>query len=114
MSRRAYIWGLQQVFGKEGASMRTPMGLDVQDSSEEPDTAAELEHSRQRYTELVDSVEGIVWELDPSTFRFVFISKAAERLLGYPTERWLNEPGFWQQHLHPKDRRSLPSPCGCG
>ncbi|WP_426756780.1 PAS domain-containing sensor histidine kinase [Myxococcus sp. Y35] len=52
---------------------------------------------------LVDNLDGIVWEADPS-FRFVFVSKQAERLLGYPVERWLDEPDFWVEHLHPEDR----------
>jgi PAS domain S-box-containing protein len=34
----------------------------------------------------------------------LFISKQAERVLGYPVERWLSEPTFWRDHLHPEDR----------
>ena len=28
----------------------------------------------------------------------------AERILGYSIERWLTEPTFWKDHLHPEDR----------
>jgi PAS domain S-box-containing protein len=38
------------------------------------------------------------------SFQFLFISKQAERVLGYPVERWLSEPTFWRDHLHPEDR----------
>ena len=65
---------------------------------------AELQASQQNYQALVNSIDGIVWELDVATFRFLFVSQQAERLLGYPVERWLNEPTFWQDHLHPDDR----------
>lgn len=65
---------------------------------------AELQASQQNYQALVNSIDGIVWELDVDTFRFLFVSQQAERLLGYPVERWLNEPTFWQDHLHPEDR----------
>ena len=60
--------------------------------------------SQQQYESLVHSIDGIVWELDAATFRFTFVSQQAERLLGYPPERWINEPNFWPDHLHPEDR----------
>jgi PAS domain S-box-containing protein len=63
----------------------------------------ESQQKSQQYEALVQSLDGIVWELDASSFRFLFVSKQAERLLGYPVERWLNEPNFWQDHLHPDD-----------
>ena len=62
-----------------------------------------------RFRDLVNSVEGIVWEADAATFRFSFVSDQAERILGYPAERWLAEPTFWKDHLHPDDReRAVP------
>ena len=64
-----------------------------------------LRRSEQNYEELVNSIDGIVWEADAETFQFTFISKQAERLLGYPVERWLAEPNFWKEHLHALDRQ---------
>jgi PAS domain S-box-containing protein len=62
-----------------------------------------------RFRDLVDSVEGIVWEADATTLQFSFVSDQAERILGYPVERWLSEPTFWKDHLHPDDReRAVP------
>src|SRR5512132_3129055 len=63
-----------------------------------------LNQTQQHYEALVNSVDGIVWEADARTFRFAFVSQQAERLLGYPVERWLTEPTSWQAHLHPDDR----------
>ncbi|GAB7025207.1 sensor histidine kinase [Geotalea toluenoxydans] len=60
--------------------------------------------SKQLYVELVDSIDGIVWELDYKTFCFTFVSKRAEELLGYPAEEWLKSSSFWQDHLHHADR----------
>ncbi len=65
---------------------------------------AEAVAAQQRFRDLVNSVEGIVWEADVPSFQFLFISKQAERVLGYPVERWLSEPTFWKDHLHPEDR----------
>jgi PAS domain S-box-containing protein len=60
--------------------------------------------SQLRYETLVQSIDGIVWEADPQTFMFTFVSKQAERILGYPLERWFEGPGFWPDHMHPDDR----------
>ena len=65
---------------------------------------AEAMAAQQRFRDLVNSVEGIVWEADVPGLQFSFVSKQAERILRYPTGRWLSEPTFWADHLHPDDR----------
>jgi PAS domain S-box-containing protein len=58
----------------------------------------------QHLADIINSVEGIVWEADQVTGQFTFVSEKAERILGYPVARWLSEPRFWEKHLHPDDR----------
>jgi PAS domain S-box-containing protein len=65
---------------------------------------ASLRESQQRFESLVNSVDGIVWEANATTFEFTFVSEQAQRLLGYPVERWLTEPTFWREHIHPDER----------
>ncbi len=55
------------------------------------------------YSKLINSLDGIVWEADAETFQFTFVSPQAERILGYPIQRWL-EPNFWRDHTHPDDK----------
>ena len=69
-----------------------------------------MRKAHRRYEELVGAIDGIVWEADAQTFRFLFVSQAAERMLGYPLERWL-EPDFWRDHLHPDDRDAAVQYC---
>ncbi len=57
-----------------------------------------------RFEELVHSLDGIVWEADPSSTRMLFVSHQAARMLGYPVSQWLEEPTFWIDHIHPDDR----------
>lgn len=59
---------------------------------------------QQQYESLVQSIDGIVWELDLKNFSFTFVSQQAEKILGYAVEQWLTEPNFWANHLHPDDR----------
>lgn len=64
-----------------------------------------MAHESQRmYADLVNSIDGIVWEADAATFQFTFVSSKAERLLGYPVKQWLTEPNFWKSRIHADDR----------
>ena len=65
---------------------------------------AEAVAAQQRFRDLVNSLEGIVWEADAQRFQFLFVSQQAQRILGYPVERWLSEPTFWKDHIQPDDR----------
>ncbi len=72
---------------------------------------AALEASERRYRELVNDVEAIVWEARLPCWTFTFVSKSAERILGYPVEQWLNEKDFWVNHIHPDDRAAAIECC---
>lgn len=54
--------------------------------------------------DLVHEIDAIIWQADPITFQFSFVSQRAETILGYPVEKWLVEPNFWIEHIHPEDR----------
>lgn len=69
-----------------------------------------LAAAHKRFESIVDSTDGIVWELDFNTFCFTYVSKKAERLLGYDLQEWY-QPDFWQNHLHPEDREQVVAYC---
>lgn len=71
----------------------------------------DLGHRAQQYQALVESTSAILWEGDPETFRFTFVSGEAESLLGYPQARWIDEPTFWVDHIHPDDAEWAPDYC---
>lgn len=75
----------------------------AQDITERKRAEEALQLSHKRYEQLVNSIDGIVWEADAETFHFHFVSKQAERLLGYPVEEWVSQPTFWKDHIHPED-----------
>jgi PAS domain S-box-containing protein len=72
---------------------------------------AEAEAAQHRFRDLVNSIDGIVWEADAVTFQFLFVSKRAEQVLGYPIERWLDEAEFWRDHIDPADREWAVNLC---
>lgn len=69
-----------------------------------------LWRSQQQYQSLVNSVNGVVWEADPATLQFTFVSPQAELFLGYPLEQWLEE-NFWYNQTHPEDRQWVREFC---
>ena len=71
----------------------------------------DLEKAERQYRELVESVPAIVWRAHARTFQFTFVSRQAEAILGYPCRRWLDEPRFWADHLHPEDRTAAVAYC---
>jgi PAS domain S-box-containing protein len=71
----------------------------------------EVAQSRRDYEDLVNSINGIVWELDARTMRFTFVSHQAEAMLGYPVAAWLNDSDFWVGHMHLDDRGWAPAYC---
>jgi PAS domain S-box-containing protein len=70
----------------------------------EPPVPRAIDTWAQRALTLVNSIDVVVWEADASFSGFTFVSEQAERLLGYPIERWLTETDFWASHIHPADR----------
>lgn len=63
----------------------------------------EVQISEERFYDLVQGLDAIVWEMDTTKDRFSFVSKHAETVCGYPIEQWLNEPKFYAKIIHPED-----------
>ncbi len=75
----------------------------IQDINQRKYAVDALAQTREKYEGLINTLEGIVWEANPETFEFSFVSPQAERILGYPVDKWLNQPRFWRNHVHPED-----------
>jgi PAS domain S-box-containing protein len=73
------------------------------ENAERKQTERELRESQQQYESLVNSINGIIVEVNGQTLDATFVSKGAERILGYPVEQWLKEPNFWMTILHSED-----------
>lgn len=70
-----------------------------------------LKHAQEQYADLVNTVEGVVWESDVAMHRFTFVNRYAETLLGYPAADWTGQDDFCQLHAYPADRALLKDAC---
>ncbi len=94
----------------------TPAGNDevlvvIRDFTARKQAEQELLVSRHQLSELIGDIDGMVWECDPNTFEFSFVSPRAEAMLGYPVAKWLSDPTLFAAILHPDDRDRAVSYC---
>jgi len=67
--------------------------------------------NEQRFRDLVNSIDGIVWEMEYPSFRFLFVSRQAEIMLGYPVQEWYEKPSFWEEKTHAEDQAQAKAYC---
>ncbi len=79
----------------------------AEDLTEEERLQAARRESEDRFRDLIQGVDAIVWEARADTHDLTFVSQRAEIVLGYPVDRWLRERGFWINHVHPDDREAV-------
>ncbi len=79
----------------------------LRDLTRQKEVEKEAEKNRQDYENLLNSIDGVVWEAMLNPPRYTFVSKKAERMLGYPVRLWLEDINFWRKHIHPEDKEEL-------
>jgi PAS domain S-box-containing protein len=62
-----------------------------------------LRISEEHYRLLVETTNVIPWEADAVTQQFTYVGPQAEKILGYPVEKWY-EKDFWVDCIHAEDR----------
>ena len=82
-----------------------------EDITERKDADKIIRNSQEKIQSLIDTVDGIVWECNPETFEFTFVSKKVEEILGYSAEEWLSSPTFWSDHIYVEDKESIIDFC---
>ena len=65
------------------------------------------EQGEQKYHDLMNTLDGIVWEAEVDRPGYTFVSDQAYRILGYSPEQWIQTPRFWQKLIVPEDREKL-------
>jgi PAS domain S-box-containing protein len=93
--------------GEDWISFAKVVGSQLAQAVELARTLSRLSASERRYRDLVESLDAIVWEADAQTGQFTFVNRRAEQILGYPLARWLTEPNFLVNVIHPDDREHV-------
>ena len=59
---------------------------------------------KDRYRDLLEGLNVITYEFDLNLYKFTYVSRMAESILGYSTDEWFKK-GFWFEHLHEEDKK---------
>lgn len=66
-------------------------------------TAAAMEESQRKLQDIINSIDGVVWEWDTAGEKYVFVSNHAAKLLGESAERWIKDNLFWRARVLHED-----------
>lgn len=65
---------------------------------------SQLVGAEAQYRGLIESIRAIVYSAEPGLMgAWHFISPRIYEMTGFTPEEWINDPGFWQAHIHPDD-----------
>jgi PAS domain S-box-containing protein len=106
---RTTVWDFVALTDAEGNPTEIQcIGIDI---SKKKEAEIALNKAKEQYEGLIQSIEGVFWELDIETFEFTFVSRQAIDLIGIEPSKWYNDPKFWEEHIHPEDREYAVSFC---
>jgi PAS domain S-box-containing protein len=88
-----------------------PAGIDISERTKREQEILQLtmltEMQRHRLDNLITNIPGMVYEAattpETNASQVKFVSKYAEKLLGYPVETWESTSSFWQKVIVPED-----------
>lgn len=66
-----------------------------------------MKNNLEHLHNLLQSIDGIVWEADTDMKKFTFISDQVADILGFTPEYCTNTPDFWETHIHPDDKHII-------
>ncbi|WP_347987059.1 ATP-binding protein [Methylomonas sp. AM2-LC] len=67
-------------------------------------TKANLLASEQRLFDILDSVDSIIWSMEPDTLKLLYLNKAAFDVSGYAVDDFINDANLWLNIVDPADR----------
>ena len=105
-----HILSLGKILKDENDNPYKLVGV-FQDITEFVKTNEELTNLKSLIEVTANSIDGVIWEADASTFTFTYVSNQVEKLLGFTAKEWLEEEKFWFNHIHPEDRETAVNFC---
>jgi PAS domain S-box-containing protein len=63
--------------------------------------------AEEKYRDLTESLEELVYRAHPDTFERSYVNKAVENMYGYTAEEWLGDRSLWEKTIHPDDRERV-------
>ncbi|MCB9385405.1 MAG: diguanylate cyclase [Bryobacterales bacterium] len=68
---------------------------------------SERRQAHRRFVDVVNTVDGVVWEATVNPFRFQFVSRSAGPILGFAPQIWMQQPNLWSERVLQEDRPTV-------
>lgn len=65
------------------------------------------EESEKRLHDILNSLDSVVWSMEPGTLKLLYLNHAAEEISGRPVRDFFERPGLWLSIVDPKDRQDV-------
>lgn len=75
----------------------------IRDVSEKKLFESRIQESRERLTDILQSLDDAVWSTDLRTNQILYLSPVSERLYGRTFTEFLDNPNLWFDAVHPDD-----------
>ncbi len=63
-----------------------------------------LKVSEERLDSILGAIEDVVWSMDETMSKTLYLNSAVERIYGYPMSDFLEDHHLWLKVIHPEDR----------
>ncbi len=70
-------------------------------------TEAALRESEQKFSDILNNVRDIIWSVTYPDFKIIYLSPSAEKIYGHSVREFIDNPGLWQDIVHPDDKHIL-------
>lgn len=81
----------------------------LRDISERTRMEAELREREERFRQMAENIQEVVWMSDPAKEELLYVNEAYEEIWGQPTERLYESPNAFLDAVHPEDRDRVAS-----
>lgn len=91
----------------EFAVIRREGKWEVIENAEYKKAKGDLGKSEEKYSSLTESLDELVYRVDPKTMVATYVNKAIEKIYGYTVDEWLKNPNLWVDTIHPDDAKRV-------
>jgi len=68
-----------------------------------------LAQSEKRLTDILDSLDSVVWSMKPESLEMLYLNRAVEEVSGRPVVDFFNNSHLWLDIIYPRDRERAQS-----
>ncbi|MEW6411894.1 MAG: PAS domain S-box protein [Candidatus Zixiibacteriota bacterium] len=76
----------------------------VRDVTERRKAEKALAASEEKYRNLAEGLDQVIYRADPVNFTDQYVNKAIEKIYGYTAEEWYENPQLWFERVYPEDK----------